>query len=89
MGERTRNESMVAEARGVFENLGARVDLAFSLHALARLVAATDTDRALEAYALAQDRLDAVGAEHRCALARQERAEILARGGHRGAAQAD
>jgi hypothetical protein len=91
MGERSGDETLVTQARQVFTDIGAKVDLAFSLHASARMAAAagSDVERALQAYALAQEHLDAVGAEYRFALACQERAAILMRCGHGDAARAD
>ncbi len=80
MGDRTHDEAQVEEARLVFEQSGARVDLAFSLHVLARLAAdGGDAGLALQRYDRALDALAAVGADGRLALARTEHAQVLAR----------
>jgi len=81
MGDRTHCESFVEEARRVFETTGAKVDMAFSLHVLARLAARenADAETALRRYDLAVEALDAVKAEDRFAIACRERSDLLAR----------
>jgi tetratricopeptide (TPR) repeat protein len=81
MGQRTGNASLVEQACGVFEAIGAHVDRAFGLHESARLAAATvaHTDDALRRYDAAIDALDAVKADHAGGLARRERDELARR----------
>ncbi|MCW5659059.1 MAG: AAA family ATPase [Burkholderiaceae bacterium] len=81
MGERTGDASLVEQACGVFEAIGAHVDRAFGLHESARLasVGGAHTDEALRRYDAAIDALEAVKADHASGLARRERDE-LARG---------
>jgi tetratricopeptide (TPR) repeat protein len=61
MGARLGDAALAEEARRVFGQTGAKVDLAFSLHALARMAAAAaaDTDAAQQHYARAIAALDA------------------------------
>jgi hypothetical protein len=82
MGDRTNDESLVEQARGIFESIGAKVDLAFSLHVLARMAAAAGTDavRALQRYDEAVEALKAVKAEHGFEVACNERAQLLRSG---------
>jgi tetratricopeptide (TPR) repeat protein len=78
MGDRTNDESLVEEARSVFESIGAKVDLAFSLHVLARMAAsAGTTDVALRRYAEAIAALEAVKADDAFRLASRERERLL------------
>ena len=81
MGARLGDAALVDEARRVFDATGAKVDLAFSLHALARLAAATGTDNeaALLRYDQAITALDAVKAEYNLGLAGRERAQLPAK----------
>ena len=92
MGARLVDAALIGQARAVFEQTGARVDLAFSLHALVRRTAAdvgADTDLALSRYSEAIALLDAVKAELSLGLACQERAVLLVRRGRRDEARAD
>jgi class 3 adenylate cyclase/tetratricopeptide (TPR) repeat protein len=80
LGERTHDEVQVEEARRLFEHSGATVDLAFSLHVLARMAASgPDAELALQRYDRALQALDAAGATERLALARGERAQLQTR----------
>jgi tetratricopeptide (TPR) repeat protein len=78
MGDRTNDEPMVEQARAIFESIGARVDLAFSLHASARLAAAAahNNDGARRRYDAAIAALEAVKADHAVEVARRERAQL-------------
>jgi tetratricopeptide (TPR) repeat protein len=80
MGDRTQDRALVEEARDVFEQTGARVDLAFSLHVLARQTAVSQSDigAALQVYDQAITLLDEVRAEYDLGLASQARARLLA-----------
>jgi tetratricopeptide (TPR) repeat protein len=91
MGARLGDAALVEEARQVFEQTGARVDLAFCLHALARMAAATrdNTDAVLEHYDRAIPALDAVKTEYNLGLAYRERAQILAKRGQHDEARSD
>jgi tetratricopeptide (TPR) repeat protein len=81
IGNRTNDESLVEEARSVFESIGAKVDLAFSLHVLARMAATAGTiDVALRRYAGAIAALEAVKADDAFRLASRERERLLERG---------
>ena len=78
MGDRTNDESLVEEARSVFESIGAKVDLAFSLHVLARMAATAGAiDVALRRYAGAIAALEAVKADDAFRLASRERERLL------------
>ena len=78
IGDRTNDESLVEEARSVFESIGAKVDLAFSLHVLARMAATAGTiDVALRRYAGAIAALEAVKADDAFGLASRERERLL------------
>jgi tetratricopeptide (TPR) repeat protein len=90
MGDRLGVAALIEEARHVFEQTGATVDLALCLHALARVAAAsTDADAALRRYDQAIAALDAVNAEYNLGLASQERAQLLTKLGVHDGAQAD
>jgi hypothetical protein len=90
MGYRTQNEALVDEARALFESIGAGVDLAFSLHVLARMAAAgNNSPSALQRYDRAVSALDAAGCEYAFATASRERALLLAACGRLGDAKAD
>jgi class 3 adenylate cyclase/tetratricopeptide (TPR) repeat protein len=82
MGDRTGNASHIEQARRIFEQTGAKVDLAFSLHALARTAAAAEgahAEHTLRRYDEALAALDASKADHAAALARRERADLKSR----------
>jgi hypothetical protein len=91
MGDRLGDLAPLDEAIGVFEPAGARVDLAFALHARARLAAAAGEDagatcaRYDRAIALLAD----VKAEHALGVACQARAALRARLGHLDRARTD
>jgi tetratricopeptide (TPR) repeat protein len=91
MGARLGDAALVEEARQVFEQTEAKVDLAFSLHALARMAAAAvaDTDAALQHYDRAITALDAVKAECTLGLAYRERGQLLAKCGQHDEARSD
>jgi tetratricopeptide (TPR) repeat protein len=91
LGQRTGDGSHIEEARRVFEETGARVDLAFSLHALARFSARSTRDpkAALPRYDEAITLLESVKAEHALGLACQERAQLLTRAGRKDDARTD
>jgi tetratricopeptide (TPR) repeat protein len=91
MGVRLGDTALIEHARHMFEQSGARVDLAFCLHALARIAAATpaDTGEALQHYDHAIAALDAVKAEYNLGLACRERAELLTKHGRHHEARAD
>ena len=83
MGDRLGHTSCVEEARRIFDETGAKVDLALSLRTLARMAAAsgTDDELALRRYDQAIAALDAVKAEYDFGLACQECAPLLAKCG--------
>jgi hypothetical protein len=91
MGARLGDAALVEESRRVFEQTGAKVDLAFSLHSLARIAAATraNTDAVLEHYDRAIAALDAVKAEYDLGLASRERAQLLSKLGRHDEARSD
>jgi len=89
MGTRLGDAARMEEARRVFEETGARVDLAFCLHAQARMAAASVADAALCRYDQAIALLEAVKAELKHGLACQERAGLLVKFGRREEARAD
>jgi class 3 adenylate cyclase/tetratricopeptide (TPR) repeat protein len=91
MGARLGDAALVEEARRIFEQTGAKVDLAFCLHALARIAAATraNTDAVLEHYDRAIAALDAVKAEYDLGLASRERAQLLSKLGRHDEARSD
>jgi class 3 adenylate cyclase/tetratricopeptide (TPR) repeat protein len=91
MGVRLKDTALIDEATRVFEQTGARVDLAFCLHARARIAAAMrdDTDAALQRYDRAIAALDAVKADYGLGLACRERAQLLAKRGRDREARAD
>jgi tetratricopeptide (TPR) repeat protein len=91
LGQRTADASLIEEASRVFENTGARVDLAFSLHALARLADGSNRDPAVALcrYDEAIRLLESVTAEYAFGLACQERAQLLAQAGRKDDARAD
>jgi class 3 adenylate cyclase/tetratricopeptide (TPR) repeat protein len=91
MGIRLEDTALIYEAAHVFEEAGARVDLAFCLHALARIAPTTraDTNAALQHYDRAITALDAVKAEYNLGLACRERAQFLTRHGRHDEAQSD
>jgi tetratricopeptide (TPR) repeat protein len=83
MGERLGDVALVDEARAAFESTGAKVDLAFALHVLARMAAAADFNAVatLALYDQAIAGLSEVKAEGRVGLACQERAQLLVQAG--------
>jgi class 3 adenylate cyclase/tetratricopeptide (TPR) repeat protein len=91
LGQRTANASLIEEAGRVFENIGARVDLAFSLQAMARLAARSSRDPTVTLcrYDEAIRLLESVKAEYAFGLACQERAQLLAHAGRKDDARAD
>src|SRR5262249_4605144 len=91
MGVRLGDTALIEQARQMFERTGARVDLAFCLHALARIAAAKqyDTDAALQHYDCVIAALDAVNAEYGLGLACRERAQLLTKRGLDDEARAD
>ena len=91
MGDRLGDVVLVDEARATFQNTGAKVDLAFALHVLARIAAVSDSnvETALALYAQAIAGLSEVKAERRVGLACQERAQLLAKAGRHEEAQSD
>jgi tetratricopeptide (TPR) repeat protein len=78
MGRWLGDASLVDEATGVFERTGARVDLAFSLHARARLAGQSDGDVSLtlQHYDRAIAALDAAKVEYELGVALQRRAQL-------------
>jgi hypothetical protein len=81
---------LIEEARRVFEETGARVDLAFSLHALARFsTRSNDPTAAQSRYDEAIPLLASIKAECAFGLACQERAQLLAQAGRKNDARAD
>lgn len=91
MGERLGDSSLIEQARKVFEQTGAKVDLAFALHALARMAASegSDIDVTLARYNETITLLAAVKAEYALGLASRERAALFAKLGRHPEAQAD
>ncbi len=91
MGVWRSDAGLVEQARQVFEQTDADVDLAFCTHALARMSAAagSDAEPALRRYDQAITSLDAVNAEYNLGLACQERAQLLTKLGAHDRAQAD
>jgi hypothetical protein len=81
----------VREARLLFEQTGAKVDLAFSLHVLARIGVAKRiaAEPALQRYDQELAALAAVKAEYSLAVARRERAQLLAVCGRADEARTD
>jgi len=78
MGHRTNDESLVEQSRGIFESIGAKVDLAFSLHVLARMAATAGAiDVARRRYMGAIAALEAVKADDAFRLASREREPLL------------
>ena len=90
IGERTNDEPLVEQARGVFEAIGAQVDLALSLHVLARRAAtAGAVEVALQRYAAAIAALEAAQADEAFRVATRERSRLLAASGRRDDARAE
>src|SRR5262249_49775646 len=79
MGVQMGEVPIVADACRVFEDIGAKVDLALALHALAHVAinSVIDREAALLRYDEAITHLDAVKAEYNLGLARRERAQLL------------
>jgi tetratricopeptide (TPR) repeat protein len=91
MGDRLGDVALVDEARAVFQSTGAKVDLAFALHVLARMAAVSDSnaETALALYDQAIAGLSEVKAEARLGLACQERAQLLVQAGRHEEARSD
>jgi class 3 adenylate cyclase/tetratricopeptide (TPR) repeat protein len=91
LGIRREDVSAIAEARSVFERTGARVDLAFALHAQARLAREPRSNIAasIEGYNRAIAELDEVGAEYALGNACRERAQLLSQLGRHNEARSD
>ena len=90
MGARLGDGTLVEEARRVFDETGANVDLAFSLHVLACMTAVgADAASAIPQYDQAIAALDIVKAEYNLGLACQERAQLFAKLGRHDEAKAD
>jgi hypothetical protein len=89
MGARLGDAALVEEARQVFEQTRTKVDLAFSLHSLARWRPRVNTDAVLEHYDRAIAALDAVKTEYNLGLAYRERAQLLAKRGQHDEARSD
>ena len=91
MGNRLGDAVLVDEARGVFEQSGAKVDLAFSLYARARIASESggDFSSTLQRYDQAIAALDAVKAEYDLGVACRQRAQLHKQLGHLDEAQAD
>jgi tetratricopeptide (TPR) repeat protein len=91
MGDRLGDVALVDEARAAFQSTGAKVDLAFALHVLARMAAVSDSNAvtALALYDQAIAGLSEVKAESRLGLAYQERARLLEEAGRHEEARSD
>jgi class 3 adenylate cyclase/tetratricopeptide (TPR) repeat protein len=91
MGSRLGDAALMDEATGVFAQTGARVDLAFSLRARARMAAASGADAgsALQRYDQAIALLDEVKAEYALGVACRQRARLHEQGGRLDLARTD
>ncbi len=91
MGDRLGDVVLVDEATRVFVQTGARVDQAFSLHARARMEAASGADASLtlQRYDQAIAVLDEVKAEYAFGVACRQRAQLHKQLGLLGQARAD
>jgi tetratricopeptide (TPR) repeat protein len=91
MGDRVGDVSLVDEATGVFEQTGARVDLAFSLHARARMgpESGADASSTLQRYDQAIVVLDEVKAEYALGVACRQRARLHKQLGRPNQARSD
>jgi tetratricopeptide (TPR) repeat protein len=91
MGDRLGDVGLVDEARATFQSTGAKVDLAFALHVLARMAAVShsNAETALTLYDQAIAGLSEVKAEGQLGLACQERARLLEEAGRHEEARAD
>jgi tetratricopeptide (TPR) repeat protein len=91
MGDRRGDVALVDEARAVFQSTGAKVDLAFAQHVLARMAAASESkaETALALYDQAIAGLSEVKAEGRLGFACQERAQLLLQAGRHEEAWSD
>jgi len=87
MCEAASDAALVDEAIRAFEHTGARIDLAFALHA--RAILASGGAAALERYDAAIAALDAVGAQYRLGRALTERAQLHRLSGRPVDARAD
>ena len=91
MGDRLGDVALVDEATRVFEQTGAKVDLAFSLHARARMAAESGADvgSTLQRYDQAIAALDEVKAEYELGVACRQRAHLHKQLGRLDQARAD
>jgi tetratricopeptide (TPR) repeat protein len=91
MGTRHSDASLLDEATGVFVQTGARVDLAFSLHARARMASESGADvrATLQRYDQAIAVLDEVKVEYALGVACRQRARLHAQVGRLDLARAD
>jgi tetratricopeptide (TPR) repeat protein len=91
MGSRLGDVSLIDEATGVFAQTGARVDLAFSVHARAKMATASGADAgsALQRYDQAIALLDEVQAEYALGVACRQRARLHEQTGHLDLARTD
>jgi tetratricopeptide (TPR) repeat protein len=91
MGHRLGDAALVDEATQVFEQHGARVDLAFALHARAEMAPTSgpDVDTALRRFDQAIAALDEVRAEYALGAACRQRARLYAQLGRPDQARAD
>jgi tetratricopeptide (TPR) repeat protein len=91
MGDRLTDVALVDEATRVFEQAGARVYLAFGLHARARMEreSGTDIDSTLQRYDQAIAALAEVKAEYALGVARRQRAQLHKQLGRLDQARAD
>jgi hypothetical protein len=91
MGTRHSDAGLVGEATGVFVQTGARVDLAFSLHARARIASESSADvrATLQRYDQAIAVLDEVKVEYALGVACRQRARLHAQVSRLDLARAD
>jgi tetratricopeptide (TPR) repeat protein len=91
MGHRLGDAALVDEATQVFEQTGARVDLAFALHAHAEMTptSGADVDAVLQRFDQAIAALDEVKAEYDLGVACRQRARLHAQLGRPAQARAD
>jgi len=91
MGHRLGDVALVDEATQVFEQTGARVDLAFALHARAEMAPSSgaDVDAALQRFDQAIAALAEVRAEYALGAACRQRARLYAQLGRPDQARAD
>lgn len=91
MGTRQSDACLVDEATGVFVQTGARVDLAFSLHARARMASESSADvrSTLQRYDQAIAVLDEVKGEYALGVACRQRAQLQKQLGRLAQARTD